>query len=325
MFHLDEAAVHAALPWRAAVDALRAAHGTQAKPFEDVGVFDAPDATGDQFVNLTSWSPSRMIGVKMVGVFPRNARLPAPEPNIQGLVALFDGTTGRALMTCDGAALTYRKTAADSALGSDLLARPDARVLAIAGAGGLAPYVVEAHCAVRPIERVIVWNRTRASAEAMAETLRVSGREVVVVDDLTPHLPEADIVSAVTMARSPVIAGAALKPGAHVDLVGAYLPDMREADSDTVRRAGRMFTDNRQAFAASADGAGPVAEGLIAGPVADYFDLCTGRHPGRQSATEITVCKNGGGGHLDLFLAEYLYDQTNRQPLADRMGALPLA
>lgn len=307
MFHLDAKAVHAGLPWRAAVDALRLAHATQAKPFENVGVFDAPDATGDQFVNLTSWSPSRMIAVKMVGVFPRNPDLPAPEPSVQGLVALFDGRTGRVLMTCDGAALTYRKTAADSALGSDLLARKDAEVLAIAGAGGLAPYVVQAHCAVRPIRKVIVWNRNRARAEAMADGLRGAGREVVVVDDLTPALPEADIVSAVTMARSPVIAGAALKPGAHVDLVGAYLPDMREADAETVRRAGRMFADNPQAFSASADGAGPVAEGLISGPEADYFDLCTGRHPGRRSADEITVCKNGGGGHLDLFLAEHLF------------------
>ncbi|MDR0810450.1 MAG: ornithine cyclodeaminase [Gemmobacter sp.] len=311
MFHLDEAAVHAGLPWRDAVDALRRAHATQGKPFENAGVFDAPDATGDQFVNLTAWSPSRMIAVKMVGVFPGTVKLGRPEPSIQGLVALFDGMTGRALMTCDGAAMTYRKTAADSALGADLLARKDADVLAIAGAGGLAPHVIEAHCAIRPITRVILWNRNRPRAEAMAETLRRPGREVVVVDDLTIALPEADIVSAVTMATSPVIAGSALKPGAHVDLVGAYLPDMREADADTVRRAGRMFTDNRRAFAHSGDGAAPVAEGLILGPEADYFDLCTGRHPGRRSETEITVCKNIGGGYLDLFVTEYLY---SRQP-----------
>ena len=307
MFHLDEAAVHAGLPWRQAVDALRGAHETQGKPFENVSVFNAPDDAGDQFVNLTAWSPARMIAVKMVGVFPRNPGMTPPEPSVQGLVALFDGSTGRALMTCDGAAMTYRKTAADSALGADLLARPDAQVLAIAGAGGLASYVVEAHCAVRPIAKVIIWNRNRPRAEAMADTLRQPGREVVVVDDLTAHLPEADIVSAVTMARSPVIMGAALKPGAHVDLVGAYLPDMREADAETIRRAGRMFIDNRASFTSSGDGAGPLAEGLIAGPEADFFDLCTGRHPGRRSSDEITVCKNIGGGYLDLFLTEHLF------------------
>lgn len=314
MFHLDAAAVHAALPWAGVVGALRAAHATQGRPFDNVAVFDAPDGpgagAGDQFVNLTAWSPSRMIAVKMVGVFPRNPLLPEPEPSVQGLVALFDGATGRALMTCDGAALTYRKTAGDSALGTDLLARPDAKVMAVAGAGGLAPHVVRATCAVRPIEKLFIWNRNRARAEAMAAELAGDVAVIEVVDELTPVLPEADIVSTVTMARSPVIRGAALKPGAHVDLVGAYLPDMREADAEAVRRAGRIFTDNPASFPHSGDGADPVAEGLVPGPEADFFDLCTGRHPGRRSPDEITICKNAGGGHLDLFVAEHLWRQS---------------
>lgn len=311
MFHLGEKAVHENLPWRGVVDALRAAHATQERPMDNVGVFDAPDGTGDQFVNLTAWSPSRMIAVKMVGVFPQNAALLTPEPSVQGLVALFDGKTGRALMTCDGAALTYRKTAGDSALGTDLLAHPDAEVMAIAGAGGLAPYVVRATCAVRPIKRVLIWNRSRARAEAMAADLADEVESIEVVDDLATALPQADIVSAVTMARSPVIGGGALKPGAHVDLVGAYLRDMREADTQTIRRAGRMFTDNRLSFPHSGDGNDPVAEGLIAEPEADFFDLCSGRHPGRRTDDEITVCKNAGGGHLDLFVTEHLYRQIS--------------
>src|SRR5690554_5408930 len=198
----------------------------------------------------------------MVGVFSNNSELHPPQPNIQGLAAVFEGQTGRAIMTCDGAALTYRKMAAVSALGTDLLARLDAEVLAIAGAGRLAPYVVEAHCAVRPIRKVIIWNRSRPKAELMADKLLQSGLEVV-VEDFVTALPEADIVSAVTMAHKPVITGAALKPGAHVDLVGAYLPHMREADAQTIRRAGRMFADNSAAFAEPGDGADPVAEGLI--------------------------------------------------------------
>lgn len=307
MKYYDEDAVHSLLSWKETVDALRQSHATQELPFFNAEHFNAPDDSGDQFVNLTAWAGGSAIAVKLVGVFPGNPNLTPPEPSVQGLVVLFDGKTGRPLMTCDGASLTYRKTAADSALGADLLARPDAEVLAIAGAGGLAPHVVEAHCAVRPIKRVLIWNRTRARAEAMAEKLARPGLELVVVDDFAAALPEADIVSTVTMSKTPLVVGAALKPGAHVDLIGAYMPDMREADAETVRRAGRMFADNRPIFSYSGDGIDPVAEGLIAAPEADYFELCSGKHPGRRSEDEITVCKNAGGPHLDLFTAEHLY------------------
>ncbi len=307
LFHLDADKVHSGLPWGEAIEALRAAHATRGRPTSNTAIFDAPEGGGDQFVNLTAWSQARSIAVKMVGVFPANPLRANPEPSVQGLVVLFDGVTGRPLMSCDGAALTYRKTAADSALGVDLLARPDSEVLAIAGAGGLAPYVADAIRLVRPICRLWIWNRTRERAEAMAAMLRRPGCEVLVTDDLDSVLPEADVVSAVTMASTPLIRGRLLKPGAHVDLVGAYLPGMREADSETIRRAGRMFTDNVAGFAGSDDGAGPISEGLVPGSEADFFDLCSGKHPGRATANEITVFKNCGGGHLDLFLAEHLY------------------
>ncbi|MBY5972699.1 ornithine cyclodeaminase family protein [Ferrimonas balearica] len=306
MQYFDAEAVHAALRWRGLVEALREAHATQEMPFADARHFDAPDGGGDQFVNLTAWSAGRAVAVKLVGVFPGNPDRQPPEPSVQGLLVLFDGQTGRPILSCDGAALTYRKTAADSALGVDLLARPEAEVLAIAGAGGLAPHVVEAICAVRPIRRLLIWNRTRGRAEAMAEAMARPGLTVEVVDAFTQALPQADIVSTVTMATQPLIDGRCLKPGAHVDLVGAYRPDMREADAETLRRAGRIYADNRPVFALSGDGIDPVAEGLVPGVEADFFDLCAGRHPGRRSDAEITVCKNAGGAHLDLFTAQYL-------------------
>lgn len=306
MQYYDAAAVHARLPWRGLVAALRQAHATQDMPFSEARHFDAPDGSGDQFVNLTAWAGGQAVAVKLVGVFPGNPERCPPEPSVQGLVVLFDGQTGRPILSCDGAALTYRKTAADSALGVDLLARPEAEVLAIAGAGGLAPHVVAAICAVRPIRRVLIWNRTRDRAEAMAATLARPDLTVEVVEDFAQALPQADIVSTVTMATRPVIDGRLLKPGAHVDLVGAYRPDMREADAETLRRAGRIFADNRPVFSLSGDGIDPVAEGLVPGVEADFFDLCAGRHPGRRDAGEITVCKNAGGAHLDLFTAQYL-------------------
>lgn len=309
LFHVDGEAVHSALPWKELVDALHTAHATREKPDANAAIFDSPGKTGDQFVNLTAWSQGHSIVTKLVGVFPGNPDRPSPEPSVQGLVALFDGNTGRPLMTCDGAALTYRKTAADSALGADLLACPKSEMLVIAGAGGLAPFVVEAHCSVRPIRQVYIWNRTRVRAVAVADALRRPGLAVDVADDLRDVLPEADIVSAVTMTTAPVITGAALKPGAHVDLIGAYRPEMREADSETVRRAGRIFVDHAEGFGWSGDGLGPLSEGLVRGPEADLFELCSGRHLGRTSGDEITVYKNCGGGHLDLFTVEHLYQK----------------
>ncbi|MFV0475773.1 MAG: ornithine cyclodeaminase family protein [Pikeienuella sp.] len=311
MIYLDEVALYGALDWRMAVETLRRAHATREMPMKHSGVHDDPGGDAGQFVNLTAWSPGRSIAVKMVGVFPGNPRLPLPEPSVQGLVALFDGRTGRALMTCDGAALTYRKTAADSALGVDILARPDARVLCVLGAGGLAPHVIAAHRTVRPcIDRVLLWNRTRSRAEALAAGIAGEGLSVEVVDAPAEALPEADIVSAVTMATSPIIAGARLKPGAHVDLIGSYLPSMREADDEVIRRAGRLFVDTRLGCERSGDVADPLANGLLRPQdiVADYFELCAGRRPGRRTAEEITVLKNIGGGHLDLFIAEALYE-----------------
>lgn len=168
MLHLDADAVHAGLPWSDLVEALRLAHATRSKPDATTAIFDAPDGSGDQFVNLTAWSGGRSIAVKLVGVFPNNPSRELPEPSIQGLVALFDGATGRPLMTCDGAALTYRKTAAIRPWAPPF-SRPDAEVLAIAGAGGLAPFVAEAIAAVRPIRRILIWNRTRPRAEAMTD------------------------------------------------------------------------------------------------------------------------------------------------------------
>lgn len=307
LLHCDAETVHTALPWKELVAALRNAHANREKPTSNASIFDAPAKTGEQFINLTAWSQGHSIVTKLVGMFPRNPALPAPEPSVQGLVALFDGNTGRPTMTCDGAALTYRKTAADSALGSDLLSNREAEVLVLAGAGGLAPYVVEAHCSVRPIRKVIIWNRTRSRADAVAHRLRHTGLDVQVTEDLVQALPEADIISAVTMATEPVIIGNALKPGVHVDLIGAYQPQMREADSETVRRAGKIFVDHIEGFAWSGDGLGPVADGILHGPEADLFDLCSGRHPGRQSRAEVTVFKNCGGGHLDLFTIEALH------------------
>jgi len=253
-----------------------------------------------------------VIAVKLVGVFPSNLRLEPPQASVQGLVAVFDAMTGKPLVAADGAALTFRKTAADSALGASFLARHDANTLLVIGAGGLAPHVILAHASVRPsIRRVLVWNRTRARAEALVRDIHMDGVEVAVADDLDHAVAQADIISCVTMSTEPLVKGALLKPGAHVDLIGAFLPTMREADDDTITRA-RVFVDTRVGMEGAGDLAQPVERGLFAWSdvQADHYELCRGTARGRRDESEITVFKNVGGGHLDLFTARHLSAQA---------------
>lgn len=306
VFGSDE--VHRLLDYPSLIEALRAAHAADRMPLSHSTVLGEPPDEANKFVSLVAWAAGDVIAVKLVGVFPANVALSPPEPSVQGLVALFSGATGRPLLAGDGAALTFRKTAADSALGADLLAREDAEVLLVVGAGGLAPHVAMAHTAVRPSLRdILVWNRTAARADAVAAGLLAQGLPARAVTDLDAAVAQADIISCVTMATRPLIRGALLKPGTHVDLIGAYLPEMREADDDVVRRA-RLFVDTRNGCDRSGEIAEPIAHGLITleSVEADLFDLCTGRRPGRRTPDEITMYKNVGGGHLDLFTARHL-------------------
>ncbi len=299
--------VHDLLDYPYLIDALHRAH-RGAMPEAQNMVQSEPEVGDNQFVTLVGWKRDAAIVVKMVGVFPGNLQLAPPQASVQGLVALFDAGTGTPRLVADGEAMTFRKTAADSGLGSLLLAREDAETLLIVGAGGLAPHVLAAHRAARPsIRRVLIWNRTPARAEALAARTDIPGVSVSATADLDAATAEADIISCVTMARAPLVKGALLKPGAHLDLVGAYLPDMREADDDAMRR-GSIFVDTRSGMDGSGELALPVAAGVIGWDAvrADHFDLASGRHPGRGAPEEITVCKNVGGGHLDLFAAEAL-------------------
>ncbi|WP_411037327.1 ornithine cyclodeaminase [Shinella sp. BYT-45] len=307
MHVLDAAAVHAALDWPFLIEALRKAH-LGAMPASDVVVQSDPAGGEGQFVTLPGWAPGGPVVVKMVGVFPGNAALEPPQPAVQGLVALFDGATGAPLLAADGAAMTARKTAADSALGAALLAREDVENLLIVGAGALAPHFAEAHLAARPsLRRVTIWNRTGPRAEAVAAQLREKGIDATAGTDLDGAVARADVVSCVTMSDKALVKGALLRPGAHLDLVGAYLPTLREADDAALSR-GTIFVDSRNNMEGGGDLSQAVASGAITWDAvkADLFELVQGRREGRTGAGEITVFKNNGGAHLDLFTAAAL-------------------
>jgi ornithine cyclodeaminase len=295
------------LPYAELVDALAAGHrGDEAVSRR---VVFGPEGADERFLALPAWRAGEAIGIKLVTVFPANPA--AGRPSVQALYALFDGTTGEPVALIDGTELTYRKTAADSALGARFLARDDATTLLMVGAGGLVPHLIAAHRAVRPsLREVLVWNRTRARAEAVAEATGAT-----VVDVLADAVPEADVISTATMTVEPLVEGRWLRPGAHLDLVGAFQPDHREVDDEAVRRA-ELYVDHREAtLTECGDLVIPLRNGLItaADVRADLYELCRGDVPGRTDPDAITLFENGGGGHLDLMTASFLWRQASSE------------
>ncbi|WP_246479922.1 ornithine cyclodeaminase family protein [Kaustia mangrovi] len=314
---MDADTVHRLLDFPGLVDALAEAHRGPEPLVERADLArDTGGETPDSFLIRPAWQPGVACGAKLTTVMPGNPARHPDVPAIQALYAIFDGETGSPRATIDGTALTYRKTAADSALGARLLAREDARRLVMVGAGALAPYLVAAHRAVRPsLAHVSIWNRSRQKAADLAEDLASAGVEADVVDDLEAAVRDGDVVCCATAATAPVVMGAWLKPGAHLDLVGGFTPSMRECDDEAVRRAS-LFVDSRWfAVEQAGDIGDPLRRGVI-GPEAvraDLFELCRGLHPGRDGPNEITLFKNGGGGHLDLFTAIHAMEMFARE------------
>lgn len=291
----------AALDYTGLVDHLERAHREPA-----AGVADSYVETpaGNGLLARTAMADGVVSGVKLATIHPANR----DRPSVQAVFVLFDGATGSPTAIFDATALTWFKTACDSALGARFLCRGDAESMLMLGAGAMAPHLIAAHRAVRPsLRRVAIWNRTPARAEMLAGRLRNDGVEATAVADLDAALSVADLVCAATMTSGPLVRGERLRPGAHVDLVGAYLPDTREADDAAMRR-GRLFVDSRETTRTIGELAIPIASCAIDADavVGDLYELCRGTVAGRQGDDEVTVFKNGGGGHLDLMTAQYV-------------------
>ncbi|RWG38146.1 MAG: ornithine cyclodeaminase family protein, partial [Mesorhizobium sp.] len=193
-------------------------------------------------------------------------------------------------------------TACASALAASYLAREDAERLLVVGAGALSPFLARAHSAVRPITAIRIWNRTPANAEKVAAELRAEGFAATAASDLDAEIGQADIVSSATITTTPLIKGALLKPGTHVDLVGGFTPVMRESDDDAIARA-RVYVDTRAGAAKEAgDIVQPLASGVLKPQaiVADLHELARGQKKGRQSPSEITLFKSVGAALEDL-------------------------
>ena len=266
----------------------------------------------NRYMIRSAHGDGNLVGSKLITILPDNPGLRS-IPSVHAVIVLFDGENGRPRAVLDATEPTYWKTAADSALGSKLLSRHDAKTLVAAGAGGLAPWLVRGHCAARAsIEHVLVWNRTPERARLLADQLNGEGIFAEMTLDFEAAVRAADIVTTATMAEQPVLKGDWLKPGTHVDLVGSYSSDTREAD-DAVLKRGRLFVDCLEsALAGVGDIEAPLKAGIIAEDdiLGDLFDLAKSKAPARRNEDEITVFKNAGGAHLDLMVAEALVRKT---------------
>jgi ornithine cyclodeaminase len=263
------------------------------------------------WTDFTSGRKDGHIGVKIVTVSPDNNAV--GKPAVMGLYLLLDGRTGEPQALIDGQRLTLWRTAAASALAATWLAREDAEKLLVIGAGALAPFLARAHASVRPIREIRVWNRTAANARKMAAALRNEELNAEVTADLETALAWADIVSSATISPEPLVKGALLRPGTHVDLVGAFTPALRESDDEAVRRA-KLYVDTR---AGASKEAGDIVQPLKSGViepgdiVADLFELARGEKPGRQSSEEITLFKSVGAALEDLAAGIAVYGRMN--------------
>ncbi len=256
----------------------------------------------------------RFMASKLITSFPANL-IKGELPTVQAVCILFDGANGRPLAIMDGTEITYWRTAADSALGAKILAPAAPATLLVVGAGQMSSWLVRAHRTVRPsLRRVLIWNRSQERATQLSVSLRQEGIEAEAVDDLASATRLADLICTCTRSHEPLVLGGNLRPGTHLDLVGGYTPETREADDEAARRA-RVFVDRREsAFKGVGDILQPIANGAIgaADVLGDLYDLLGGAVPGRRSPSDITFFKNAGGAHLDLMTAELVFLQIDK-------------
>ena len=286
----------AILNWIDLTRALAAGHSRPKAQIEDVFLY----RDRDTLLNRSAWIDGMGVAVKAATIFPGNTS--KGKPMIGGAVNLFSDEDGALEAVLDFALVTKWKTAGDSLLAATRLARPDSETILVVGAGTVGRSLVQAYSAAFPKARFLIWNRSPEGARAFADATGAT-----VVPDLETAVRSADIVTSATMTSTPILNGEWFQPGQHIDLIGAYRPDMREANDAAILRS-RVFVDNRQTVV---DHIGelkdPIANGIV-GPehvIADYYDISS---MVRQNDAEITLFKNGGGAHLDLMTSRYILD-----------------
>jgi alanine dehydrogenase len=318
MLHLDRAAVAARLDRHALLECLRSAFASDCTtPVRQSYVVGGAGA-GKTLLLMPSWRTDGPLGVKLVTVVADNAVRSLPA--VHACYVLFDSNTGIPRAVLDGTELTLRRTGAASALAATYLARSDASRLLMVGTGALATHVVLSHASVRPIRAVRIWGRrveqAREVVAALKATAALEGRgfSVEVCDELETGVAWADIVSCATLSPTPLIDGRWLRPGQHLDLIGAFRPDMREADDVALTRA-ELYVDTREgAFAEAGEFVQAFAAGVITPEQVrgELSELVRGTVPGRIDDAAITLFKSVGTAIEDLAAAELAVENSGK-------------
>jgi len=309
--------IRQALPCKRLIAALREAFRAQAQaPRRHVHALSPSGAS--TLLLMPVWQAEGHLGVKLVTVVPDNRE--RQLPTVQALFILLDTATGTPLALMDGEALTLRRTAAASALASAYLSRADSANLLIVGTGQLAPYMAVAHCAVRDIRSLTIWGRDPQRAHQTLRQMQALGLSASVAVEVAHRLDDAvhkaDIISCATTSRDALLRSAAVRPGTHIDLVGGFKPDMREADDALMARAALFVDTVDGALAEAGDLVQPMQAGLItrSSVLADLADLTTGQHPGRSDAQHVTLFKSVGTAIEDLCAADLVWQHFKGQP-----------
>ena len=258
---------------------------------------------------MPAWNSGKDAGVKIVTVSPENGQFNLPS--INGTYIYFDAVNGTVKAILEAKSLTAKRTAATSALASSYLSREDSSSLLMIGTGSLAANLIMAHASVRPIKNVFVWGRNFVKAQAICDRLANESFTSTPIKTIQDKISEVAIISCATLSETPLVFGKYLRAGQHIDLVGAYKKDMREADNDTISRAS-IFVDNLEGgLQESGDIFIPIKEGIIneTDIKADLFHLCCSAKKGRITSEEITLFKSVGHALEDLTAANYYYNK----------------
>jgi len=301
-------AVSEATPWGALIQSIEDIFMTEGAiaPDRAVHTVSVPGGADASLLLKPGWIIGDVIAVKVVTFFPENGSKGLATVN--GGVLMFSATDGTFLGACDGNVLTARRTAAASAVAAKRLARADAKRMLVVGTGALGPMTAQAHAAVRDFEHITIWGRTASKAHDVARELQGLGLPATASEDLDASVADADVISCVTGSTSPLVKGALLKDGAHVDLIGSFSPHMRESDDDTVRRA-RVWVDTKSDAILAGDLAQPLESGILTTDdiEGDLAELISGSCPSRDNDTEITLFKSAGTALEDVAAAKLVF------------------
>ena len=311
MRFIDKDEVKKVLDFPSLIEALRIAFISDIKvPSRHHHDFGNPKAGIDSTLLLMpAWEESESLGVKIVTVSPNNAKYDLPA--IQGIYLLMDAEKGTIEALIEGKSLTAKRTASASALASSYLSRKDASSMLMIGTGALSSELIRAHASVRDIKDVYIWGRNKSKAQKIADELK-DEFNIKAIDNIEDQISNVDIISCATLSVEPLVLGKFLKPGQHVDLVGSYKPNMREADDELIKTVD-IYIDSDMAKKETGDLKTPLESNTISEDdiKADLFQLTREEKPGRTSDSSITLFKSVGHGLEDLAAAKLVKEKLS--------------